>query len=591
MKKYKTIFKLCIYATGLLYQNIFGSQTTVEKDLGLILEEPARSDIERLKSEGRYEEIYPSDKSLSYALPSKFDISTDKAFPPIGKQKGPVCASYSTVYYNASYLIAKRDGLNFSSDSMKALSPYYVYAMAEQSGKGIGGTLLKTPMEAMMYHGALTHEEWSMSTKNYHRRWNTDTELWRKALTRRMERAFVVYNADTPEGVNEIKRLLLDTTCALTVGGPDSKRGFNMRPLKTNPQAPENAKYPGETGCIWSSMGLGGHAMALVGYNDDIWLDVNDNNQIDNGEMGAWKIANSYGVEFPEIPSNKGFHWVSYDATRSVSLVEGLDTKGEKRENVFLGNKIEGFQIKDKNYKPKVLAEITVKTAGRMDPRFTFFKTTTSDTPPFDNTNSWKDFLFGTKAGSQVNRIGFDAVNYDDSIESAPAGTFMFDITEHVPESYNSSWRFGVSVQDKYEEKPTEISSVKVIYLAQGGDKVFKSNKPTLKFDYDTKNFWVDVPGDATTLSGVLENTGNSMSFTTKVQKNGTINFSINSTENCTLRLDIFDLSGRCLLRKSIDKDTKTFNINPKFLNASKMFIARLSGENGSVVRRVITIN
>lgn len=561
----------------------------INNDCGLIINNIDSLYINRLIEAGKYKEIIPTAKSLTYSLPYKFDISLDKAFPPIGKQKGPVCASYSSAYYNASYLLAKRDGIDLSSDSSKAVSPYYVYAMAEQSGKGIGGTSLASPMEVMVHHGCLTHEEWSMKIKNYNKRWNTNSNLWRKALKRRMKSVFGIYKADTPEGMNEIKRLLIDSTYAITVGAPDTKRGFEMRPLKSNPKAPENAKYPGETGCIWSSMGLGGHAMALVGYNDSIWLDVNDNNQIDDGEMGAWKIANSYGVEFPEIPSNKGLHWVSYDATRDSSRVVGLNTNGEKRVNIFLGNKVEGFQIQDKNYKPKVLAEITLKTAARMDPRITFYKTTTSDTPPFNSSNSWKTFIFGTKSGSQSNRIGFDAENYDDNPDNAPEGTFIFDITEHVPNNYTSPWRLGVSIQDKYEEKPVQVNSMKVIYLSNNGDIIFQSKIPPLTFDYDIKNLWVDIPGDETAIFQNKKNINNTnLKLTTTILKKNTISFSINTDQKDKLNLAIYNISGKCLHKKSLSSDTKTYNWNYGNSIAKQTFIVKVFNNKNLITNKII---
>lgn len=581
--------KIVIIILSTMTTTIADTPLEVNEDCGLTLNKRGTQHLEQLKEAGKYVEIIPSEKSLTYSLPYKFDISLDKAFPPIGKQKGPVCASYSSAYYNASYLLAKRDGINLSLDSSKAISPYYVYAMAEQSGKGIGGTSLASPMEVMMFHGCLTHKEWSMKTKNYNKRWNTNANLWRKALKRRMKRVFGIYNADTPEGMNEIKRLLIDTTCAITVGAPDTKRGFEMRPLKNNPKAPENAKYPGETGCIWSSMGLGGHAMALVGYNDSIWLDVNDNNQIDEGEMGAWKIANSYGEEFPEIPSNKGFHWVAYDATRDSSIVAGLNTNGETRVNIFLGNKVEGFQIQDKNYEPKVLAEVKLKTAGRMDPRITFYKTTTSDNPPFNNMNSWKTFLFGTKSGSQSNRIGFDAENYDDNPDNAPEGTFIFDITEHAPSNYTTSWRFGILIQDKYEEKTVQVNSIKVIYLTNNGEAVFQSKTPPLIFDYDTKDLWVDIPGDETALIQNKKNTNNTnFKLTTTLKKNSII-FTINNNKNNRLHLGIYNLSGKCLHKKNLSPDTKTYNWNYGNSIAKQTVIVKLSDRKGLITNRIIS--
>ena len=35
--------------------------------------------------------------------------------------------------------------------------------------------------------------------------------------------------------------------------------------------------------------------MTIVGYNDDLWIDVNGNGRLDPGERGAFLVANSWG--------------------------------------------------------------------------------------------------------------------------------------------------------------------------------------------------------------------------------------------------------------------------------------------------------
>ena len=57
--------------------------------------------------------------------------------------------------------------------------------------------------------------------------------------------------------------------------------------------------------------------MTLVGYNDNLWIDVNGNNTVDTGEMGAFKIANSWGEGY----GNDGFMWIAYDALNLATAV------------------------------------------------------------------------------------------------------------------------------------------------------------------------------------------------------------------------------------------------------------------------------
>ena len=46
--------------------------------------------------------------------------------------------------------------------------------------------------------------------------------------------------------------------------------------------------------------------MTIVGYDDDAWLDVNGNGQRDIGEVGAFKIANSWGSSW----GHGGYIWL-----------------------------------------------------------------------------------------------------------------------------------------------------------------------------------------------------------------------------------------------------------------------------------------
>ena len=59
----------------------------------------------------------------------------------------------------------------------------------------------------------------------------------------------------------------------------------------------------------------GGHALTVVGYNDNICCDVNGNGKIEASEKGAFKIANSWGTGW----GNSGYIWVLYDALNGVS--------------------------------------------------------------------------------------------------------------------------------------------------------------------------------------------------------------------------------------------------------------------------------
>ncbi len=87
--------------------------------------------------------------------------------------------------------------------------------------------------------------------------------------------------------------------------------------------------------------------MTIVGYNDNIWIDINSNGKVDDGEKGAFKIANSHGPDY----ANNGFVWMAYDALNKKSSV--LDfTNSNARQGAFLNNEAEYVVISKKKHHP-----------------------------------------------------------------------------------------------------------------------------------------------------------------------------------------------------------------------------------------------
>ena len=52
------------------------------------------------------------------------------------------------------------------------------------------------------------------------------------------------------------------------------------------------------------------HAMTIVGYDDTLKFDLNENGKIEDKEKGAFLVANSWGTEWKR--GNKGFIWAPY---------------------------------------------------------------------------------------------------------------------------------------------------------------------------------------------------------------------------------------------------------------------------------------
>ena len=69
----------------------------------------------------------------------------------------------------------------------------------------------------------------------------------------------------------------------------------------------------------------------LIGCENRVLANEDFNNdKVDAGEMGAFKIANSWGKTY----RNNGFTWVAYDALNEVSSVSGIYS-GSARRCIF----------------------------------------------------------------------------------------------------------------------------------------------------------------------------------------------------------------------------------------------------------------
>lgn len=95
----------------------------------------------------------------------------------------------------------------------------------------------------------------------------------------------------------------------------------------------ENKKFNDERIIVACAISNGGewghHAMNIVGYDDDICVDLNKNGRIEEGEKGAFKLVNSWGDTW----GNDGFIWMSYDAINKVSKYSKVGTGyGESRD-------------------------------------------------------------------------------------------------------------------------------------------------------------------------------------------------------------------------------------------------------------------
>lgn len=393
-------------------------------------------------------------------LPSSLDLSTSKHFPAIGSQGSlGSCATWATVYYQFTYEMNRQR--NTTATPENTASPKFVYNILSQ--KDDAGTSAEENYAVLKEQGVppitmLPYDEEHLS-------WSADERIWREAMNWRLEdyKALEYIGVEGKEITSATDSDLYEIKSALNNGQMVAFDSFITSwvsdTLKTHPDAPENAKYAGEKIVKYVNGTKGSHRMVIVGYNDELWFDHNSNNKVDDGEKGAFKIANSWGTSF----ANKGFSWISYDAINQNTSVNG-GYAGSTR-TIGMGSY---FVITVKPYKEGsgIYLKFTLNSADRTQ---CFVKVTAEH----NGTTETAYFL---------NSIGYSKPDNTYSFwgkTAADDGTFCFPLDNVSPELNSENFNeysFAVNIKDsKADSKPLKVKNLELVNEHTG-----KTYKPSV---------------------------------------------------------------------------------------------------------------
>lgn len=334
------------------------------------------------------------DGDTNVELPSKVDLSESEYFPPIGSQMGMnSCVAWATTYYQFTYEANKLNGI--SVDENNASSPAWIFNLWN-GGENKGSANIEA-YNLLKQYGAVTMQDAPyrttngstyISSDNFDYSWCTNSNAMIEALNTRLighdvitipSQGTAIENADS-DSLKKIKQLLYGTN------GTDGKI-LNIRVLiGSNWSYAKRNIYNAESGLAdiyinsengkteeivyRASEGGNGHAMTVVGYDDDVWCDINGNNVMEPAELGAFKVANSWGDDW----CNEGYVWVAYDALNKVSAVSGNWESSEdgERNSIFdrgiyvNGSKANAFYYIDvENKEVEYVGQLTIDTDYR----------------------------------------------------------------------------------------------------------------------------------------------------------------------------------------------------------------------------------
>lgn len=317
---------------------------------------------------------------LKSAVDNMDGEETKKYFPPVVRQIGGSCIAYALAYYTMTYMNAIANDYNVKEDPSKILSPRFTYNLG--NGGIDDGMRMTVGHDIALKHGCPSIADFPLSGSNQHTAWPIDGKVWRNALDNKMKEAGYEYIGsqymEVPVKSNKDSNLESIKT--------HLSNGYVLN-ISTWLKSCQWGYRHGtdEAVCVAVDGEEGPHAMTVVGYDDDIWVDINGNGKKDTGELGAFKIVNSHGSAW----KGKGWAWFAYDALNKVSAVSDAPSYGS-RINGWEFNRF--FWIKAyKSYTPILTAEFTVNTNKRNQVSIVLGQSGQSSSVP---TSTWTPYAF-----------------------------------------------------------------------------------------------------------------------------------------------------------------------------------------------------
>ncbi|MCM1227455.1 MAG: dockerin type I domain-containing protein [Clostridium sp.] len=389
------------------------------------------------------------------SVPTSWDLSTNsdsKYFPPIGNQ-GNIgsCNSWASTYYQFTYAANKLN--NIKTTAQNAYSPTWTHNFLNGGDPDMGSNCTQA-YDILKNQGALKMSEMPYSTSKYDTSWSTDTSAMMNALKTRLSyhgestisSSGTAITGKTDTDLNEAKYLLSNGYVLLVrvqadVGLPNwsFKKRFNG-------DTSESVAYRAKSAS-------GGHAMTVVGYDDNVYCDVNGNGKIEESEKGAFKVANSWGTGW----GNDGYIWVLYDALNKVSA--NKTNNWEKSES---GTRISIFArgdadinnifhyIEVENYDVNMAGLLTINTGYRNKINIDLFRNSNSSLSyTTDNSISYLHL-------KQTNK------NIDLDNPASFSGSIVFDYGEYDdPASIcTNGYYYGVDINNLSSSNGSSFSNV-----------------------------------------------------------------------------------------------------------------------------------
>lgn len=274
-------------------------------------------------------ELTMNDADNATTLPYMVDNSTLPYLRPVFLQSGASCGQASAVAYNFGYEMCMARGV--SADTSIYQYPTHFAYNFENGGDAYFGVSYFHSFEILKKCGTMNVVDYG-GLADDGKRWISGYDVYRKAMSNRIEDVYTI-KTNTYKGILTLKNWIYNHLGNSTQGGVASFYSGSPHNYKQIPTgSPEAGKH-----IITNFPIPAAHAMCIVGYNDSVRYDYNNDGQFTNNidlnndqiidirdwEIGAFKFVNSYGVSGVTGGIDSGFCYMMYK-----TLAESYDNGG-----------------------------------------------------------------------------------------------------------------------------------------------------------------------------------------------------------------------------------------------------------------------
>jgi hypothetical protein len=391
-------------------------------------------------------------------LPNSFDLSGSDYWPPVYQQTHWVCNQVAASYYMLSYETNLKKDIS-SQNPQNIFSVYFPWNIGN-GGHGWFGDNYIISMELMKKLGIPKLLDNPADIYRDSSLWLDGYQNYYEAMHNRILDYYVI-KTNSNEGITTLKSWVFDHFEGGDYGGTAT---FMANIAEGGDDfLPNGSSHAGAyviTRCGDNAL----HARTIVGYDDNICYDYNNDGQyttdidlngdgiidIRDSEKGGFKLAESYGPTW----QGDGYCWIMYKAM-SDAYKEG----GILNSNVHVIKPLI-------NYSPHLTARIKITYPSRINIKLKIGVTGDTLSNEYEYIQDFPILNFqggdlymqgGSAESDKTIEMGLDLTNFEEYFNSDNCARFFIQIIEYDPQNLNEGILDEFAIIDYSGSEPKEF--------------------------------------------------------------------------------------------------------------------------------------